>query len=181
MFRTSMVEDPWNGLSRCAKLVPAHYLNRDNRAYGYCAPEVALFIALTSAPKLWEPRARLATEYGYTFPVGQEVVPPIKALEVKLYERTQLLIRARFVSPLNAQGAFDPVPVTASPEGDDTMLLVKVRFWIWLPKGAPRTMNILGEVNSIVTWSIRTSWSGAQVEQKLSWKAIPATTLVSPL
>lgn len=31
MFRTSMVEDPWNGLSRCAKLVPAHYLNRDNR------------------------------------------------------------------------------------------------------------------------------------------------------
>ena len=61
------------------------------------------------------------------------------------------MIRATFVLPLKAQGEFAPVPVIASPEGDDTTLFVKVRFWIWLPSGAPRTMNILGDVSSIVT------------------------------
>jgi hypothetical protein len=48
------------------------------------APKVAWLTALTSAPILEEPRARLATEYGYRFPVGQAVDAPIKAFAVKL-------------------------------------------------------------------------------------------------
>jgi hypothetical protein len=51
---------------------------------GYWAPEVAWFTALRSAPRLGEPSARFATEYGYTLPVGHTVVAPTKAFAVKL-------------------------------------------------------------------------------------------------
>src|ERR1700738_382472 len=95
-----------------------------------------------------------SADAGNKLPAGQILFAPIKALPMKWYWAAQLLSRARSVAPWNPHGAIEPVPVTASPGGTDTTVFVTVRFRIGEAKGAPKIKKVLGDCNSMVTWSI---------------------------